>query len=435
MAQAEPACCGRPGRADPPRRRRRARASAATSRGCSRRSPGVELVVFPELHLFGDETRTGSAGMAPGLRPSRWTAPGSRRSARSPPTSASGWSPAASANAARKASCSTPSWSSPRTGSSPATTARSSPGARSSPTTRGDRFTTVDLPGIGRVGLNICYDAWYPEVSRQLAWMGAEVILNVVKTTTPDRKQELVLAKANAIVNQVFMVSVNCAGPDRPGPEHHRGPGGQHPRRGARRRAAAAHRSNWTWPPSTQVRTRRHGGLNRPWSQFREDEPAVELPVYQGRINPPAATWTTAVLQAVRTMHRDTPPSTRTDAEAALAGPVRAGVPDPDHRPGDLRHHRRNHRRRRARRVPRGARGHAVHRAQLRPDGRRLPRGRLRLHLRPPLHRPPRRVPGGLGRPARLPVPAHGHLADRRLLPERRSSPASPSASGSWASS
>src|SRR5918993_297318 len=30
----------------------------------------------------------------------------------------------------------------------------------------GDRFTTVDLPGIGRVGLNICYDAWCPEVSR-----------------------------------------------------------------------------------------------------------------------------------------------------------------------------------------------------------------------------------------------------------------------------
>ncbi|MFP5312078.1 MAG: carbon-nitrogen hydrolase family protein, partial [Actinomycetes bacterium] len=77
----------------------------------------------------------------------------------------------------------------------------------------GDRFTTVDLPGIGRVGLNICYDAWYPEASRQLAWMGAEVILNVVKTTTPDRRQELILAKANAIVNQVFMVSVNCAGP------------------------------------------------------------------------------------------------------------------------------------------------------------------------------------------------------------------------------
>jgi predicted amidohydrolase len=46
------------------------------------------------------------------------------------------------------------------------------------------------------------------------AWTpGSAVILNVVKTTTPDRRQELVLAKANAIVNQVFVVSVNCAGP------------------------------------------------------------------------------------------------------------------------------------------------------------------------------------------------------------------------------
>ena len=29
--------------------------------------------------------------------------------------------------------------------------------------------------------------------------------------------------------------------------------------------------------------------LNRPWSQFRDGEDAVELPVYQGRISP--ATW------------------------------------------------------------------------------------------------------------------------------------------------
>ena len=38
-------------------------------------------------------------------------------------------------------------------------------------------------------------------------------IVNVVKTTTPDRAQELVLARAKSIVNQVFTVSVNCAGP------------------------------------------------------------------------------------------------------------------------------------------------------------------------------------------------------------------------------
>ncbi|MEV7458175.1 carbon-nitrogen hydrolase family protein [Pseudarthrobacter oxydans] len=153
----------------------------------------------------------------------------------------------------------------------------------------GDRFTTVDLPGIGRVGLNICYDAWYPEVSRQLAWMGSEVILNVVKTTTPDRKQELILAKANAIVNQVFMVSVNCAGPTGQGksiivdPEGNtlsEAPDDQPQLLTAELDLAAVDR----------VRTHGTENLNRPWSQFREGEPPVELSVYQGRINPD--TWT-----------------------------------------------------------------------------------------------------------------------------------------------
>jgi formamidase len=42
--------------------------------------------------------------------------------------------------------------------------------------------------------------------------MGAEVILHPSATTTNDRPQEVVLARANAIVNQVFMVNVNAAG-------------------------------------------------------------------------------------------------------------------------------------------------------------------------------------------------------------------------------
>ncbi|MDR6793047.1 putative amidohydrolase [Pseudarthrobacter oxydans] len=153
----------------------------------------------------------------------------------------------------------------------------------------GDKFTTVDLPGIGRVGLNICYDAWYPEVSRQLAWMGAEVILNVVKTTTPDRKQELILAKANAIVNQVFMVSVNCAGPAGQGKSIIVDPEGS-------TLAEATDDQPQLLTAELDLaaveRVRTHGteNLNRPWSQFREGEPAVELSVYQGRINP--ATWT-----------------------------------------------------------------------------------------------------------------------------------------------
>ncbi|MCA4135293.1 carbon-nitrogen hydrolase family protein [Arthrobacter sp. M4] len=153
----------------------------------------------------------------------------------------------------------------------------------------GDRFTTVDLAGIGRIGLNICYDAWFPEVSRQLAWMGAEVILNVVKTTTPDRRQELVLAKANAIVNQVFVVSVNCAGPTGTGRSIIVDPEGntlaEAPDDSPTLLAAELDLS-----AVEHVRTHGTENLNRPWSQLRPGEAAIELPIYQGRMNPD--TWT-----------------------------------------------------------------------------------------------------------------------------------------------
>jgi len=65
---------------------------------------------------------------------------------------------------------------------------------------------------VGRFGLMICYDGWYPEVPRTLAWMGAEVILQPTLTKTVDREQELVVARANAIVNQVWLVTPNYGG-------------------------------------------------------------------------------------------------------------------------------------------------------------------------------------------------------------------------------
>lgn len=76
----------------------------------------------------------------------------------------------------------------------------------------GTEVTVFDVPGVGRFGLSICYDQWFPEVSRCMAWRGAEVILHPTMTTTTDRAQELVLAQANAITNQCFFVDVNNAG-------------------------------------------------------------------------------------------------------------------------------------------------------------------------------------------------------------------------------
>ena len=76
----------------------------------------------------------------------------------------------------------------------------------------GRDFCVFEIPGIGRMGLCICYDMWFPEVCRTLAWMGAEVILHPTLTATADREQEQVLARANAIFNQCFFIDINGIG-------------------------------------------------------------------------------------------------------------------------------------------------------------------------------------------------------------------------------
>lgn len=76
----------------------------------------------------------------------------------------------------------------------------------------GDSLTVFDIPDVGRVGLQICFDAWVPEITRNLVWMGADVILQPTYTRTNDRELELVLTRANAIANQVFVVSPNYGG-------------------------------------------------------------------------------------------------------------------------------------------------------------------------------------------------------------------------------
>jgi formamidase len=79
-------------------------------------------------------------------------------------------------------------------------------------TAAGDQFCVFDIPDVGRFGLCICYDMWFPEVPRTLAWMGAEIILQPTITPTSDRELELIMCRANAIFNQCFFVSINGIG-------------------------------------------------------------------------------------------------------------------------------------------------------------------------------------------------------------------------------
>lgn len=75
--------------------------------------------------------------------------------------------------------------------------------------TPGDEFCVFDVPDVGRFGVSICYDMWFPETVRTLAVMGAEVILHPTMTGTIDREIELSIARAMATVNQCFFFDVN----------------------------------------------------------------------------------------------------------------------------------------------------------------------------------------------------------------------------------
>lgn len=76
----------------------------------------------------------------------------------------------------------------------------------------GEDYLVWDVPGVGRFGLSICYDMWFPETTRNLAWMGAEVIIHPTLTNTIDRELELTLARANAISNQCYFFDINAGG-------------------------------------------------------------------------------------------------------------------------------------------------------------------------------------------------------------------------------
>jgi len=76
----------------------------------------------------------------------------------------------------------------------------------------GTEFCVFDIPGVGRFGLSICYDMWFPETTRTLTSMGAEVILHPSLTGTIDRDLELVIARASAATNQCYFLDINGVG-------------------------------------------------------------------------------------------------------------------------------------------------------------------------------------------------------------------------------
>ena len=96
-----------------------------------------------------------------------------------------------------------------------------------------DREQTTFIAGLepppvldtaaGRIGVAICYDAFFPEVMRALALAGADVIavpMNSPVATPPPPPNgtptsEIVLALAAATVNRVYVVQADRSGPER----------------------------------------------------------------------------------------------------------------------------------------------------------------------------------------------------------------------------
>jgi predicted amidohydrolase len=146
----------------------------------------------------------------------------------------------------------------------------------------GDRFVTFDMPDVGRIGLCICYDGSFPETCRQLAWMGAEVVLQASLTTTSDRDQELVMARANAIFNQLYVVSLNAAAPAGLGRSAIFDP------EGIVRLEAGDSEEVLTdvvdLDAVTRVRQFGTAGVSRMWDQIEREGPKIDFPMYGGSV-------------------------------------------------------------------------------------------------------------------------------------------------------
>lgn len=65
---------------------------------------------------------------------------------------------------------------------------------------------------IGKIGVIVCYDLRFPELSRRLAVEGAEIICIPAQWPKPRQEHWRTLLRARAIENQLFIISANSCG-------------------------------------------------------------------------------------------------------------------------------------------------------------------------------------------------------------------------------
>ena len=149
--------------------------------------------------------------------------------------------------------------------------------------TAGNQFVVFDVPDIGRFGVSICYDMWFPETTRALVWEGAEVIIHPTKTDTIDRVDELSLVRASAVMNQCYIVDVNSAGAQGVGRSIIVGPEGETLHEASVEEEVIAFEVNVE--KVSQVRERGMKGLGQTLKSFRDGR--VHYPQYEpGAVSP-----------------------------------------------------------------------------------------------------------------------------------------------------
>jgi len=144
-------------------------------------------------------------------------------------------------------------------------------------TTPGEQHTVFDVPGVARFGVSICYDMWFPETIRALAWQGAEVILHPSLTSTIDRDVEHTMIRAHAAQNQAYFFDINLAGPVGKGESLIAGPGGEVVYQAGKVQEIIPIKLNLDYLHDV----RRHGwqNLGQPLKSFRDSD--VRFPQYE----------------------------------------------------------------------------------------------------------------------------------------------------------
>jgi predicted amidohydrolase len=143
--------------------------------------------------------------------------------------------------------------------------------------TPGEQHTVFDVPGVARFGVSICYDMWYPETVRALAWQGAEIILHPSLTSTIDRDAEHAMIRAHAAQNQCYFFDVNLAQTVGVGESLIAGPGGEVIYKAGKGKEIMPLKLNLDYLHDV----RRHGwnNLGQPLKSFRDSQ--LKYPQYE----------------------------------------------------------------------------------------------------------------------------------------------------------